>query len=76
MEPATVATALYVPNTLVRRSGGTTAGSMACSSEVKGPDSTTSVDIVPASATKRRIHSRSVSPKTRPETERPRKKRA
>src|SRR5436190_1250846 len=49
-EPATAATALYTPNARVRRADEVVAGSMACSRDVKGPDSTTSVESVPASA--------------------------
>jgi hypothetical protein len=40
-----------MPNTRVRRASGTVSGNIACSSEVNGPDSTTSVDSVPVSAT-------------------------
>src|SRR3972149_557022 len=49
-EPTTAAIALYLPNTRVRSFGSSPAGSIACSSDVNGPDSPTSGGRVPARA--------------------------
>jgi hypothetical protein len=66
MEPASVATMLYVPNRRVAEPWVVN-GSMACSSDVNGPDSTTSVETVPVSAATTNQNTDPVSANTAPE---------
>jgi hypothetical protein len=54
--PAAAATALYSENPRITSRRARSVASIACSSDVKGPDSTTSVDSAPTSATIARIH--------------------
>jgi hypothetical protein len=58
---------LYVAKSLVRPAASTVRGSIACSSVVNGPDSTTSVETVPVSAARTSAHTSSVSAKTVPD---------
>ena len=64
--PASVAIALYVPKSLVGSLPPATFGSIDCSSEVNGPDSTTSVETVPVSAASTSAGSEPVSANTVP----------
>jgi len=57
-----------MPNRLVGSRSLAACGSIACSREVNGPDSTTSVDTVPVSAARIKAGSQSVSAKTVPPT--------
>jgi hypothetical protein len=57
-DPAADATALYTPNPRTRASPLSSVASIDCSSEVNGPDSTTSVDSAPVSA--KRINNHAV----------------
>ena len=66
-EPARVATMLYVPNSRVAEPSAVK-GSIACSSDVNGPDSTTSVEIVPVRAARTNQNTDPVTAKTAPET--------
>ncbi len=66
-EPARVATVLYSPNRRVGSPPAPTAlGSIACSSDVNGPDSTTSVETVPLRAASTRSQISSVSANAMP----------
>lgn len=67
-EPASVATVLYVPKSGVGSWPAAACGSIACSSEVNGPDSTTSVEIVPVSAAMISAGSAPVTAKSVPAT--------
>jgi hypothetical protein len=59
---------LYVPKSFVRSWTAAACGSIACSSEVKGPDSTTSVETVPLRPARISAGSQPVSAKTAPAT--------
>ncbi len=61
-----MATVLYVPKSRVASRPPAALGSMACSSDVNGPDSTTSVDTVPVSAASTSSHVSPVSANAAP----------
>jgi hypothetical protein len=65
-EPASVATVLYVPKSAVTVSSAAAWGSIACSSDVNGPDSTMSTETVPVSAAATSAGKDSVSANTSP----------
>src|SRR5262249_35067299 len=67
-EPDAVATALYTPKPRARCRCSSSPANMACSNEVKGPDSTTSVDNPPPNATSTSGHTDPANAKTTPVT--------
>src|SRR5215831_6204064 len=67
-EPAAVATALYVLNPRICSRPVSSVASIDCSSDVNAPDSTTSVDSAPVSATALNAHTWSENAKTTPVT--------